>query len=157
VTSFYWVFDSFASTIPTQTSNAIPMDLMNPQNSKQLLLPGQANGIQFFHIIAQDTAGYLTQTAAHYRVQLGAMPGQGSVSGSVTDAATSAFLTTATVTLNRGVQTATTDGNGSYAFPNTVFAQQYEIRASMPGYKDTVKTVTVVNGQTATVNFALSQ
>ena len=156
VVSFYWVFDPYASTVPGKTANVIPMDLSNPQNSKQLLLPNQMPGIWFLHVITEDTMGYLTKAAGSFRVQIGADPGQGSVSGSVTDAMTSAFLSGVTVTLNRGVQTTSTNASGGYAFPNTVYAQQYEIRASMMGYKDTVKTVTVMPGQTATVNFAMS-
>jgi hypothetical protein len=155
--NFYWVFDAYASTLPTKTSNKIAMDLAMPQNSKQLLLPNQQPGIWFLHLIAEDTMGYLTKTAAHFRVQLGNDPGQGSVSGSVTDAATSAFLSGVTITLNRGVQSTSSNSSGSYAFPNTVYAQQYEIKASKAGYQDSVKTVTVTAGQTATVNFALSQ
>lgn len=155
VINFYWVFDPYAATIPGKTSNKIPMDLTTPQNSKQLLLPGQQPGIWFLHLIAEDTMGYLTKSAAHFRVQLGTNPGQGSVSGTVTDAMTSAFLSGVSITLNRGVQTVVSNASGGYAFPNTVYAQQYEITASKAGYKDSVKMVTVTSGMTATVNFAL--
>lgn len=155
-TNFYWEFDAFAATMPTTMSNKIPMDLNAPTNSKQILLPGKADGIWFLHLIAQDTMGYLTKAAAHYRVQIGNDPGKGSVSGTVTDSTNGSFVSGATITLNRGVHSLTTNANGGYALANTVFAQTYEIRASKTGYQDAVKTVTVVPGQTATVNFVLT-
>jgi hypothetical protein len=156
VTNFYWVYDPYASTIPDTTANKIPMDLTTPQNSEQLLLPNQANGIWYFHVIAQDTMGYLTKQAGSYRVQIGSNPGFGSVSGSVTDATTGNPLTGVSVTLNRGVQTATTTSNGAYAFTSDVYAQQYEVRASFTGYKDSVQTATVTSGQTTVVSFQMS-
>jgi hypothetical protein len=155
VTNFYWVFDSYATTIPNATANMIPMDLTTPQNSEQLLLPNQANGIWFLHLMAQDTMGYLTKQAAHYRVQLGAQPMQGSVSGSVTDAITHNPLSGVTVSLNRGVLTTTTAANGTYAFPSTVFDQSYEARASLTGYKDSVQMIVVTGTMTTTANFQL--
>jgi hypothetical protein len=131
------------------------MDLGTPQNSKQLLLPNQPAGIWFFHVITEDTMGYLTKSAASYRVQLGPNPGQGSVSGSVKDA-TNNPLSGVTISLNRGVQTTTTAANGTYAFPSTVFAQQYEVTASKSGFKDSVTSTTVTATMTSTVNFTLS-
>jgi hypothetical protein len=131
------------------------MDPTTPQNSKQLLLPNQANGIWYLHVIAQDTMGYLTKQAGSYRVQIGTNPGLGSVSGSVTDAATSMPLTGVTVTLNRGVQTTTTTSAGAYAFTSDVFAQQYEVRASLAGYKDSVQMATVTANQTSVVSFQM--
>jgi len=154
-TNFYWEFDPFATTLPNTDSNKIPMDLANPQNSKQLLLPGKADGIWYFHLIAQDTMGYLTKAARHYRVQIGTDPGKGSVSGTVTDGMTGQFISGAVVTLNRGIHNSSTNASGGFAFANTVFAQDYEVRVTAPGYQDGVKMTTVVMGQTSTVNFAL--
>ncbi len=157
VVNFYWVFDPYATTIPDQTASAIPMDLAMPQNSEQLLLPNEPNGIWYFHIITQDTMGYLTKAAASFRVQIGAMPGQGSVTGTITDATTSAPLTGVSVTLNRGaVAPVLTAATGLYSFPSDVFAQQYEVRASLAGYQDSVQTVTVTAGQTATASMTMS-
>jgi hypothetical protein len=155
VTNFYWVFDQYATTIPDTTANKIPMDLSTPQNSKQLLLPNEPNGIWFLHVIAQDTMGYLTKQTGSYRVQLGAQPMQGSVSGSVTDAVTHNPLAGVTVTLNRGVLTTTTAANGTYSFPSTVYDQTYEARASMTGYKDSAQMITVTGTMTTTANFQL--
>ncbi len=155
VTNFYWVFDPYATTIPDTTATQIPMNQMTPQNSEQLLLPNQANGIWFFHVMAQDTMGYLTKAGASYRVQLGAAPMQGSVSGSVTDAVTHNPLSGVTVTLNRGVLTTTTAANGTYAFPSTVYDQGYEARASLTGYKDSVQMITVTGTMTTTANFQM--
>jgi CarboxypepD_reg-like domain len=156
VSNFYWVFDPFTNTIPDTTANLIAMNVTTPQNSEQLLLPNQADGIWFFHVMAQDTMGYLTKQAAHFRVQIGSQPMQGSVSGSVTDATTHNPIAGVTVTLNRGVQSTTTIANGTYAFPSTVFDQVYEARASMTGYADAVQMVTVTGTSTTTANFQMS-
>ncbi|MDI1432532.1 carboxypeptidase-like regulatory domain-containing protein [Polyangium sorediatum] len=155
--NFYWEFDPYATTMPDHDSNTIPMDLTSPQNSKQILLPGKANGIWFFHLIAEDTMGNLTKNATHFRVQIGTDPGKGSVSGTVTDAMTGQFVSGASITLNRGMHDGTTNASGGFAFANAVFAQQYEVRVSKAGYQDMVKMVTVTSGQTSTVNFAIQQ
>jgi hypothetical protein len=156
--SFYWVLDRFATTMPTTASSRIPMDLASPQNSKQLLLPGNAGGIWYFHIVAQDTMGYLTKSATHFRLQIGSNPGTGSVSGTVSTntGGTITPATGVTITLNRGVQTTTSGAGGSFSFPNSVSAQDYEIRASKSGFQDAVQNVTVSSGQTTTVNLTLS-
>jgi hypothetical protein len=154
--SFYWVFDQFFETMPTSADDKIPMDLANPQNSKQLLLSNENPGIWFFHLVSQDTMGYLTKTGARFRVQIGTDPGKGSVLGTVADGTTSQLLTGVEISLNRGVLTTTTNMNGAFAFTNDVYAQQYEVRARKAGYQDAYQTVTVTAGGTATVNFALA-
>jgi hypothetical protein len=155
VTNFYWVFDPYANTIPDTTGNQIPMNQTTPQNSEQLLLPNEPNGIWFLHVIAQDTMGYLTKQGATYRVQLGAQPMQGSVSGSVTDAVTHNPLAGVTVTLNRGVLSTTTAANGTYSFPSNVYDQTYEASASLTGYKTSAQMITVTGTMTTTANFQL--
>jgi hypothetical protein len=156
VAGFYWVWDHFLETIPTLNDNFIPMDVVTPQNSKQLLLPANANGIWFFHIIAKDTMGYLTKNGATFRVQIGIAPTTlGAVSGVVSNASTSAFVSGATVTLNRGVFNGTTTATGTYSIQNVV-PGSYEIRVRNGGYQDATTNVTVTAGQTSTVNFTLN-
>jgi hypothetical protein len=100
--------------------------------------------------------GYLTKAAGLYRVQIGTNPGQGSVSGVVTNASTGAFLSGVQISLNRGVQTTLTDGNGGYQFASSVVAQTYEVRARKAGFYDKVATVTVAPNMTSTVSFSLT-
>jgi CarboxypepD_reg-like domain len=155
--NFYWALDRYFDTIPTHASNTIPMNLSDPDSSKRILLPISADGLWFFHLISEDTMGYLTKTGARFRLQVGTDPGKGGVSGTVTDTTNGSFVTGVDITLNRGVHDATTNTSGAYAFTNnTVYAQDYEIRARKTGYLDNVKTVTVEAGATATVNFALT-
>jgi len=155
--AFYWVLDRYFSTIPTKADNRIVMNLADPAQSKRILLHVTEPGLWFFHLIGEDTMGYLTKQGATFRMQVGTDPGKGGVSGTVTDASTGSFLSGVEITLNRGVHTTTTNTSGAYAFTNnTVYAQQYEIRARKTGYQESVKTVTVEAGQTATVNFALT-
>jgi hypothetical protein len=73
----------------------------------------------------------------------------------VNDAATSAVISGATVTLNRGVFDGTTLGTGNYSIQNVV-PGTYEIRARMAGYQDSTTTVNVTGGQTSTINFNLT-
>ena len=154
--NFYWVLDRYFDTIPTHASNKIPMNLTDPDSSKRILLPINEDGLWFFHLISEDTMSYLTKNGARFRLQIGTDPGKGGVSGTVTDSTNGSFVQDVVITLNRGVHDATTNTSGAYAFTNnTVFAQDYEIRASKDGYVDNVKTVTVEAGNTATVNFAL--
>jgi hypothetical protein len=156
VAGFYWVWDHFAETIPTAADNFIPMDPVTPQNSKQLLLPGNANGIWFFHLIAKDTMGYLTKTGASFRVQIGTAPASlGSVSGVISNANTSAFVSGATISLNRGVFTGTSTSTGTFSIQN-VIPGSYEIRVRATGFTDSTSNVIVTGGQTSTVNFTLA-
>jgi hypothetical protein len=154
-TNFYWVLDRFASTIPTKQDTRIPLDPASPQSSKQLLLTSVANGISYFHLITEDTMGYLTRNAAHFRVQVGANPGTGTVSGVATDGHSSAFLSGVTVTLNRGIQSTSTSTGGAYSI-SAVYAQPYEVRASHAGYVDAVQQVTVAPNLTSVVNFVMT-
>jgi hypothetical protein len=157
-TKFYYVLDRFYETQPDKSASAIPMNLADPPSSKRLLLniASSDTGIWFFHLIAEDTMGYLTKQAARFRLQIGTDPGKGGVSGTITDSTSGGFVSGASVTLNRGVHTVTTNASGAYAFTNnTVFAQDYEVRVTKTGYKPGVQTVTVKSAQTATVNMAL--
>jgi hypothetical protein len=157
-TKFYYVLDRFYDTQPDKSATSIPMNLADPASSKRLLLniSTASPGIWFFHLIAEDTMGYLTKQAARFRLQIGADPGKGGVSGTITDSTTGGFVNGATVTLNRGVHTVTTNAQGAYAFTNnTVFAQDYEVRVTKTGYKPGTQTVSVKTAQTATVNLAL--
>ncbi len=153
-TAFWFAWDRYAATQPDKASTRRVMDLADPTTSKKYFFPGNANGIWYFHILSEDTMGYLTKAATHYRVLVGANPGLGSVSGTVylNDGVSLGPLAGATVTLNRGVNTTTTNGTGGFSFPNTVYAQDYEIRASKTGYKDATATITVVANQTTTQN-----
>jgi hypothetical protein len=153
-TRFYWILDRYQDTIPEKAASMIPMNLADPASSKRLLLPVSASGIWFFHLIAEDTMGYLTKQGATFRMQIGTDPGKGGVSGTITGK--SGPLGGATVSLNRGVHTTTTNSSGAYAFTNnTVYAQDYEVRVTATGYKPGVQTVTVTAGQTSTVNLTL--
>jgi hypothetical protein len=150
--TFYWVFDRFKETQPTNADAAIPLDMTDPASSKRLLLPGKAPGVWFFHLVAEDTMGYLTKQAALFQVLIGPAggPGKGSVSGRVSDGANN--ISGAEVSLNRGLFVTTTASDGTFSFPSSVWAQDYEIRVRKTGYSDFMSTITVASGMTTSIN-----
>lgn len=78
----------------------------------------------------------------------------GIVSGTVTDAGTSAALSGVAVSLSNGLST-TTDSLGRYSFVS-VPTGTYTATYSKSGYTTQTKSVTVLAGQTVTVNVALA-
>ncbi|MDX2058004.1 MAG: SusC/RagA family TonB-linked outer membrane protein [Gemmatimonadales bacterium] len=79
----------------------------------------------------------------------------GTVSGTITDAATGQSLSDVRVTVVGSVLSITTDNRGGYRIAN-VPAGSVTLQARRIGYKALDKTVTVTAGQTATVDFALN-
>jgi hypothetical protein len=148
VRGVHYILDQYADTIPSKTDAFIPL----PQ--KQLVRGMLADGIWFLHVIAQDSRGYLTKQAAHYRVNIGSDPGTGVAIGQVTDMAGKP-IDGASVTLNRGLQTVTTNTSGNYNFP-MVPAGTFELRASKAGYMSTVKTITVTKGSSTNTGIVLN-
>ncbi|AKU98269.1 Endoglucanase [Labilithrix luteola] len=144
----YYVLDHYGDTVPTTA------DAFATITKKQQLMSGLAPGVWVFHVVAQDQQGYLTKAAAHYRVLIGADPGNGGVLGRVTDAA-SKNVAGATVTVNRGLYTQTTDANGSYNLSG-VPAGTWELRATKVPLAPVTKTVTVTSGASTTQDFTLN-
>jgi thermitase len=81
-------------------------------------------------------------------------PSTGSIAGKVTDAADNSFISGATV--SDGTRTATTDASGQYIIAG-VPQGSYTVTASATGYSTSSQGVSVVAGQTATANFALTK
>ncbi len=80
----------------------------------------------------------------------------GAIAGRVTDKTTGQPLTSVQVTISQTTRGALTDRDGSYRIEN-VPAGLVEIRGRFIGYTIGVQTVTVVAGETATVDFVLTQ
>jgi hypothetical protein len=84
----------------------------------------------------------------------GAKPAQpGAITGQVTDSATGAGISGATVSYSGG--SATTDSSGNYTLGN-VTPGSYTVGASAPGYTSVSSPVSVSSGATATLNFQLT-
>jgi hypothetical protein len=144
----YYVLDHFGDTVPTKTDTFIPL----PQ--KQLVRAGVADGIWFFHVVAEDTRGYLTKQAAHYRVNIGMNPGTGVALGQVTDMAGKP-VDGAEVSISRGLQTQSTTATGNYNFP-MVPAGSYELRVRKAGYMTATKMITITKGGSTNTGVVLN-
>jgi thermitase len=81
-------------------------------------------------------------------------PTTGNISGKVTDAAGNSLISGATV--SDGTRTAATDASGQYIIAD-VPQGSYTVTASVTGYSASSQGVSVVAGQTATANFALTK
>ena len=110
-----------------------------------------------FHVVNRDTRGAITKAASHYVVYVGTNPGSGNLSGSAYDgAAGNAPLAGVTITVNRGLFSATTAATtGKYTFSNTLPAGTWEITASKAGYQSVTRTVTIAASGSVNENFTL--
>ena len=95
---------------------------------------------------------YLTKEAGHLQIRVGADPGTGGLLGTVTG---DGLVKNATVTINRGFITETTDAGGNFNFGNTV-AGEWEVTVTADGYLPQVKTVVVEDSLATTTNFTLT-
>ena len=82
-------------------------------------------------------------------------PNLGSIVGNVKNAATSAAVAGATVSLAGTSLTATTDASGNYTFAKSPTGSQ-TVTASAAGYQSASQTTSVSLASTATVNFSLT-
>ena len=82
-----------------------------------------------------------------------ATPAPATISGQVTDSQTRLAIVGATVSLSPGGASALTDANGNVSFG--VSAGSYTVTASAPTYSSASQSVTVGNGQKASVVFKL--
>ena len=105
-------------------------------------------------MIAEDTRGYLTRQAAHYRVNIGKDPGTGVALGQVTDMAGKP-VDGAEVSISRGLQTQNTTGTGNYNFP-MVPAGSYELRVRKAGYMTATKMITITKGGSTNTGVVLN-
>jgi hypothetical protein len=146
VTGIYYVFDHDGLTVPTTSSTFLPASQM------QLLISNVAAGVWVFHAVSVDQAGYLTNAAGNYRVNIGVDPGSGGVLGQVVDS-TSQPVSGANVSINDGLYTQSTTSTGSYNF-TAVPAGSWTVSATSNG-KTASATVTVTSGSAATANLTL--
>jgi hypothetical protein len=147
VTGVYYVFDHEGSTVPTAANTFIPI------SQKQLLLTGVASGVWVFHVVSVDTQGYLTKTGAHYRINIGTDPGSGSLVGTVVDGSSKA-ISGATVSVNNGLYTQTTNAAGQYNIA-TMTAGTWQVSTSAAGHAAATAMATVTSGGVTTQNFVL--
>jgi hypothetical protein len=127
------------------------------------------NGYYTFNSLATGTysvtaakTGYVSKTTSGAAVTAGTTKtvnfalNTTVLKGRVTNAATAAGISGATVTLSPGGASRTTDANGYYTF-NNVAAGTYSVTAAKTGYvSKTTSGVAVTAGATKTVNFALN-
>ena len=145
---FHYVLDHFGDTIPTVADTSLATA------QKQLLVSNLAAGIWVLHVITEDTMGHLTKKAAHVIVRVGTDPGSGTVFGSVFDESNHP-VSGATVRVNRGLFTATTNAQGSYTVTG-VASGTWEISVVYPDHNATAQMLSVATGQMSSANFTLA-
>lgn len=152
--AYYYVLDHKGRTVPTKT------DTMLPVTQKSLIRSALVDGVWGFHVVSVDQRGYLTKQAGHYRARIGADPGVGSITGTVSSGGSN--ITGATVTINDGLfDTAAeapdqaTNTAGAYSFPAKVPAGTWDVTVTKAGYKPKTLPVTVTAAATATLNVTL--
>jgi hypothetical protein len=153
---YHYIMDHYGDTLPSTTSTFLPI------TQKQINIANLEDVIWGFHIISEDTKGYLTKVAAHYVVRLGVNPGVANVSGQVLESSPTGPkpVTGVTITLNRqllksaGVNDLTTDAMGNFNFGGNIPVGTWEVQASKTGYVTAVQMVSVPSGG-ATVNVML--
>jgi hypothetical protein len=147
VAGAYYVLDAFGSTVPTNAATFLPV------TQKQILLSNLASGIWVMHVVSVDQRGYLTKAGANYRVNIGTDPGSGGVLGQIVDSMGQP-VAGASVTINRGLYTQTTNSTGNYNFM-TIPAGSFELDVSATGHMPSVKSITVVANSPTTANVTL--
>lgn len=145
----YYVLDRYGTTVPEKTTATFI-----PVTQKQQLVSGVAPGIWVMHVVTVDQRGYLTKAAGHYRVNIGDDPGTGVVLGQVVDMGNKP-VDGATVTINRGLWTQTTNSTGNFNLP-AVAAGTFELRVSKAGFMTATKMVDVSKGGSTTANVTLN-
>ncbi len=147
VVGIHYVSDHYANTVPTKSDTFVDV------SQKQQILQNLADGVWFFHVVSEDTHGYLTKVTAHYQVRIGADPGAGTILGQVIDSQ-SQPVDGASITVNRGLFDTTSNSSGNYDLQN-VIAGSWEVTASKVPYAPVVHNVTVTDQNSTTVNFTL--
>jgi hypothetical protein len=151
---YYYVLDHFPDTLPDRNTGTFESATLNPS---QVFLPNVADGQWFFHIIAYDTMGYPTLGAEHFEIDIGSAPQTGTIAGTVKDAVTNTPIANATVVVQRGLHSTTTDSNGVYTFNNLIPAGSYEVVASASGYQSVQATLSVTGSTSTNQYFTLQQ
>jgi len=139
VAGAYYLLDQFGDTVPSATDTQVPA------TQKQLQKSGVPEGVWVMHVVSVDTAGRLSKAAGHYRVNIGTDPGNGAVIGRIVNTQ-SQGVAGATVKINRGLLTTTTDSSGNFTLP-TVTAGAWELSVTS-GAATATKNITVTKNQT---------
>ncbi len=130
----------------------------NGQYSISEFAPGNYTVIASAPNFSAAVAGATVTAGNTTTVNFALLANPGSISGTVTDAATTNPIPGATVQVRNSfvvIATALTDANGNYNFPNLP-PDTYSVTASAPGFQREVKIATVITNQVTVVNFALN-
>jgi len=154
---YYRTFDRFPTTRPTPQTGTFEATNKNPP---QVLLQNVADGRWWFHMIALDSMGYSTKSAAHYEIDIGVPADAGTIAGRVTDP-NDGGIVGATVVVQRGLFVTTTTAGGVYTFDTRIPAGTYEVvakdeRPDAGRLQARSATVMVTPAMTSEVNFALT-
>jgi hypothetical protein len=144
VSGVYYVVDHLGLTVPATTDTLLPATQTNLQ------LENVAAGVWVLHVVSADSQGRLTKAAGNYRFNIGADPGTGGISGSVTTSSSQPVVG-ATVSVNDGLYSATTNSAGDYSI-TTVTAGDWTVTATSTTLQTGSAAAMVGSGMTATAN-----
>jgi len=116
-----------------------------------------------FYAVTASAPGYLAQTknaaaltGQTFQLDYALAPTPGSINGLVLDSSTNLGIPNATVSLNSGGLTTTTDLTGAFTFA-AVNPGTYTVSASAMTYSPSTQTVTVLAGQSVNVTLKLKR
>ena len=151
-TGYYYVVDQFGDTVPTADDQFVPLE------QKSTVLSNQEDGVWAFHLVAQDTQGYLTRASETFVFRVGDDPGTGNILGNVFDADGNE-LAGAQVTINRGllpeIDDQFTDSDGFFNFGGSVPAGDWEVQIEAADHQTKVVDVELEEGGNELLNLSL--
>ena len=152
-TGYYYAVDQFGDTVPTKDDQYVPLE------QKSTVLSGVDEGIWAFHLVAEDTQGYLTRASETVVFRVGDDPGTGNILGNINDSSGSP-IEGAEVTINRGLlpelDDQVTDDDGFFNFGGGVPAGDWEVEIAAQGYETAVVSVSLDDGGNALLTEELS-
>src|SRR5579862_8691712 len=155
--SWTWNCSTCAPTITKDPNYSILLQSPNPTGGdfvlSQARIQNAASGTQSVTWSSSIPYQYATVLVTFKGAATSA---NGAISGTVTDAVTSAAIANATVSYSGGSTTATTNASGGYTL--SVAPGTYSVTATAANYQSSTQTgITVNSGASTTANFSLTQ
>ena len=155
ITSVALIRDAAATHAFDQNQRYVPLTFSASGGGLSVTAPssGSVAPPGYYLLVVKNSAG-VPSIARHVRVDTGANTQPATISGTVTDAATTQPVAGATVS-SPGVPSVTTAANGTYTLSG-LSAGEHQVEFGKTGYATLTRSETLAGGQTLTVDVALS-